>query len=180
MEERKVVVTTVGTTVQHTITHNGKVWVFTTANGNEAEYSTISAMMRQHNGVDWSSSVLKHVEDLAKPTPPVRKLREVKGVTYRDGFWVDADGCKWEGASGVIWNNNLRNPRQKQEELTDADFPAIYALKDDPYEPVETVEVVLEEFANVTNWDKRGNMVSAIAARIRAAVIAETGGDADA
>ncbi len=235
MEERKVIVTTAGTTVQHTITHNGKAWVFTTANGNEAEYSTISAMMQRHNGVDWNSSVLAHVEDLAKPASidmrpvplierflhslgsygsaqwwmegeevsfaeiktalqnvlaenvalkaqqpkaPVRKLREVKGVTYLDGFWVDADGCKWEGASGVIWNNNLRNPRQKQGELTDADFLAIYALKDDPYEPVETVEEVLREMYGLfgVSMIAMPKYHEDVITRLRAAFAAEQGG----
>lgn len=71
--------------------------------------------------------------------PPVRKLREVKGVTFDasggDFPWRYKD-MGWATLAGLI--ESVATP------FTDADHAAIYALKDDPYEPVETLEDVAD------------------------------------
>ena len=77
------------------------------------------------------------------PTPPTRKLREYKGVTYEDGaFRVVLGGNKWAFQTVAALIAGFPNS------FTDADHAPIYALKDDPYEPVETVEDVLHEMYN--------------------------------
>ena len=103
----------------------------------------------------------------AKLTPPTRKLREYKGVTYRHGKW-------WHGhfpfaSAARVISNSAAN-------VTDGDHAAIYALKDDPYLPVETVEEVLvgfalwlEEHNNCHDTMERAPFVT----RLRAAVLAE-------
>ena len=76
----------------------------------------------------------------ARPEAPGRRLRAYKGVTYRDGAWYTPDGKRYEMASGVVWNKSVTLS------LTDLDIPALLALRDDPYEPVETLEDVVREW----------------------------------
>ena len=62
----------------------------------------------------------------AKVPQPVRKLREYKGVTYADGRWW-FKGLSYDKAARVI---------AIVCGFTDADHAAIYALREQPYEPV--------------------------------------------
>jgi hypothetical protein len=52
--------------------------------------------------------------------------------------------------------------------FTDADHAAIYALKDDPWEPVETLEAVLEDWANATRDGVHSVELSDLEHRLRA------------
>ena len=116
------------------------------------------------------ASVVAERDALKAQQPKVeRKLREYKGVTYRDGQW---------------WHNDLDYSAAVSichygDGLHDADFPAIYALKDDPYEPVETVEEVLRDAMRacyLSGGATIAEMVSKYATRLRAAFAAEQGG----
>ncbi len=71
-------------------------------------------------------------------TPPPRRLREYKGVTYREGKW-HALGHTFASAVSVC---------SIIDYATDADHAALLALRDDPYEPVETVEQIIEAALN--------------------------------
>ena len=84
---------------------------------------------------------------------PGRKLREYKGVTYRDGKFCIGLG-KYTDAVAFVWFH--------RDMFGDEDIAHLLALKSDPYEPVETVEEVLRELA-IANY----------ATRLRAAVEAE-------
>lgn len=96
----------------------------------------------------------------AKVPTPVRKLREYKGVTYAGGRWW-FKGLSYDKAARVI---------AIVCSFTDADHAAIYALREQPYEPVETVEDVLREMCD---YSRRLENVPKYAARLRAAVAAE-------
>jgi hypothetical protein len=74
-----------------------------------------------------------------------RRLREVKGVSYDNGAWV-RKGNRWTVLSALI--------DRAYPDLTDADHAAIYALKDDPWEKVETLEEV------VNKWYESGSTPS--------------------
>ena len=103
----------------------------------------------------------------AQPKPPVRKLREVKGVTYQDGRWWYND-FDYRTVSSLIARWNVT--------FTDADHAAIYALKADPFEPVESVEDVLRDAMRssfVCGGAITPEMVAKFAARLRAACAAE-------
>ena len=67
------------------------------------------------------------------------KLREYKGVTYREGVFVDASGDDWEFAASVIANN--------LNSFTDTDHTALMDLKNNPYEPIQTLEYVVEKWS---------------------------------
>lgn len=104
-----------------------------------------------------------------QPKAPERKLREVNGATYQDGRWWYKN-FSYRTVCSLIAQWNVT--------FTDADFPAIYALKDDPYEPVETVDEVLKEFLV---WGYKQGMTDANTrapwcTRLRAAFAAEQGG----
>ncbi len=101
----------------------------------------------------------------AKAQPePVRKLREYRGIVYDPG-------CeKWR--DGPVHFNRAVDAVACRHPLTDADHAAIYALRDDPYEPVETVNDILVDFARDLST---GRVVfhDTFVTRIRAAVAAE-------
>lgn len=82
-------------------------------------------------------ALLAERDALAAKLTPVRKLREIKGVTYSDDVWW-LRGVSFGSVSLLV---NLRGG----EGFTDADHAAIYALREQPYEPVETVEEVFRE-----------------------------------
>ena len=103
--------------------------------------------------------VYTHPVPTAAPQP-VRKLREYKGVTYRDGKWWLRDK-RFHSVANLLFF--------RHESFTDADHAAIYALREQPYEPVETVEDVLLDVVEL--WDS--DTLKRYAARLRAAVAAE-------
>ena len=113
-----------------------------------------------------------------QPKAPVRKLREVKGGTYQDGRWWYND-FDYRTVSSLIARWNVT--------FTDADHAAIYALKDDPYLPAETVGDVLSAALNraymagrsdntLHDWEGIDELTNTTAARLRAAFAAEQGG----
>jgi hypothetical protein len=78
----------------------------------------------------------------ALKAPAPRRLREYKGVVYRENAWETPDGKRYEMASGVVWNKSVTLS------LTDLDIPALLALRDDPEYPVETLEEVIHAWSN--------------------------------
>jgi len=108
-------------------------------------------------------TLLAERDALAAKAPMERKLREYKGVTYRGGSWHYRDTSAFM-ASALISGYC--------DTFTDADHAAIYALRDDPYEPVETVNDILVDFARDLST---GRVVfhDTFVTRIRAAVAAE-------
>lgn len=114
----------------------------------------------------------------AKSPPPPRVLREVKGVTYRDERF-------YHRKSRYVRVVDLM--AHFPSTFTDADHAAIYALKDDPYLPAETVGDVLSAALNraymagrsdntLHDWEGIDELTNTTAARLRAAVAAERGG----
>ena len=101
----------------------------------------------------------------AKVPPPVRKLREHKGVTYEEQYPANSywryKGEGWPSASALI--------AQWDATFTDADHAPIYALRDDPYKPVETVEDIVRDVVRCGTMD----FIDSYATRLRAAVAAE-------
>jgi hypothetical protein len=91
-----------------------------------------------------------------------RKLREYKGVTYRGGSWHYRDTSAFM-ASALISGYC--------DTFTDADHAAIYALRDDPYEPVEPVEDIVRGIINGESMCRAS--LAQVSARLRAAVAAE-------
>jgi hypothetical protein len=71
-------------------------------------------------------------ESVTTPIPP-RRLREYKGVTYRDGAWFLGIECS---------SNVYRALSEFITMPTEADHAALLALRDDPEEPVETLESI--------------------------------------
>lgn len=117
-------------------------------------------------------TVLTCVQRLAPPPTPPRVLREVKGVTYRDERF-------YHRKSRYVRVVDLM--AHFPSTFTDADHAAIYALKDDPYEPVETVKDALIAFTqewNVAFDNDLDLVIDTFTHRLRAAVLAETGGAA--
>lgn len=119
------------------------------------------------------SDVLKEVDALlaerdalAAKAPMERKLREYKGVTYRGGSWHYRDMSAFM-ASALISGYC--------DTFTDADHAAIYALREQPYEPIESVEDVLREMYNVLGASKivLPEFHEEVVDRLRAAVAAE-------
>jgi hypothetical protein len=73
---------------------------------------------------------------LRTPAPP-RRLREYKGVTYRDGKWDN----------GVWWCANVHNALAKMfDDPTEKDYLWLLDLQANPYAPVETLEEVVEKW----------------------------------
>ncbi len=94
---------------------------------------------------------------LKAPTPS-RRLREYKGVTYRDGRWHIAEMPFDNAFTLMYWYS----------EFVDADHAALLALRDDPYEKVETLEAVLEAWANATRDGVHSVELSDLEHRLRA------------
>jgi hypothetical protein len=103
---------------------------------------------------------LERVEQQGRtPTPPVRKLRPYKGVTYRDGaFRHDSE------LNGAI--NAVTACSFWIVQATDADHAALLALRDDPWEKVETLEEVVKRVADAC--DVGGGFVNYCTTQIRA------------
>ena len=98
---------------------------------------------RYHSDVTMTSAIAEAVESWRKkaeatPTPP-RRLREWKGVAYREDHAPHAWRYKGEGydAAFMVMANH-------PYDFTDADHAALLALRDDPEEPVETLESIIE------------------------------------
>jgi hypothetical protein len=109
-------------------------------------------------------ALLAERDALKAKAQPVRKLREYKGIVYDPG-------CeKWR--DGPVHFNRAVDAVACRHPLTDADHAAIYALKSDPYEPVETVEAVLAEVIGKV-LDRESVSKASYATRFRAAVAAE-------
>lgn len=70
----------------------------------------------------------------------MRKLREYKGVTFKDGHWRHSDGDSHSTAASLIVVN--------RQTLTDEDHAELMRLKAEPYEPVPkvTLEDVVARF----------------------------------
>ncbi len=113
---------------------------------------------------EWKARAEAAERALPGGTTPPRRLRPYKGVTYREGVFVDASGDDWEFAASVIANN--------LGTFTDADHAALLALRDDPYEPVETLEDVVDKW-----WEELvGSAVDvpALCTRLRAHLSQQT------
>ena len=113
-------------------------------------------------------ALLAERDALKAKAQPVRKLREYKGVTYdpMQGQYVNGglwrfDGSDYETVALLIHQNDF--------DFTDADHAAIYALRDDPYKPVETVEDIVRDVVRCGTMD----FIDSYATRLRAAVAAE-------
>ena len=118
--------------------------------------------------LDSYEALLAHPRPRVGVTTPVRKLREYKGVTYdpMQGQYVNGglwrfDGSDYETVALLIHQNDF--------DFTDADHAAIYALRDDPYKPVETVEDIVRDVVRCGTMD----FIDSYATRLRAAVAAE-------
>ena len=109
-------------------------------------------------------ALLAERDALAAKAPMERKLREYKGVTYRDGKFCIGLG-RYSNAVSFVWFH--------RDAFGDEDVAHLIALRDDPYEPIETVEAVLRELANEGDYHRRDASVGAYATRLRAAVAAE-------
>jgi hypothetical protein len=98
---------------------------------------------------------------LKAPAAP-RRLREYKGVTYdaTENYPWRYLGDGFKSAAGVI--------HYRYGTFTDADHAAIYALKDDPYLPVETLEDVLRQCAETNGYHTIDDAVDATAKAVRA------------
>ena len=86
-------------------------------------------------------------------TTPSRRLRQYKGVVYRENAWETPDGKRYQLASGVVWNKSVTLS------LTDLDIPALLALRDDCEEPVETLESIIVPALTAMyelGWDRCG------------------------
>jgi hypothetical protein len=71
----------------------------------------------------------------ARPEAPGRRLREYKGVTYRDGAWCRGDQ-RFGTAAHVITADD--------SDCTDADHAELLALRDDPWQDAGTLEDAIE------------------------------------
>lgn len=125
----------------------------------------------------------------AKAVKPVRKLREVKvpvlpyfsckpvyTVRYDgDGFVFVAEHGRTQPAVPLAMMIAVRMACDWNDDV----ISQCLALKDDPYEPVETVEDVLEEMYNVLGVSRivLPEYHKEVITRLLAAVLAETGGD---
>jgi hypothetical protein len=100
--------------------------------------------------------MLERIEQrLRTPTPPVRKLREYKGVTYRDGQWDN--GTR-------ITENVFRALAHMLMEPSDEDYRALIALRADA-EKVETLEgVILSWFGPTVTQEYRDRLCTRIRA----------------
>jgi hypothetical protein len=80
-----------------------------------------------------------------------RRLRSYKGVTYREGKWCHPSHMSQANVYLAL-SANFNNP-------TDADHAALLALRDDPFEPVETLEAIIEPALTAMyelGWDRQG------------------------
>lgn len=95
-----------------------------------------AAAVREHDAVcAWYEDRIKA---LTTPTPP-RRLRAYKGVTYRDGEWWFC-GAHAKRVASLI--------HSAPSTFDDDDYEPLLALRDETWEPVETLEVVVTQW-----WD---------------------------
>lgn len=69
------------------------------------------------------------------------KLREYKGVTYREGRWR-YDQCIYAMVSALI--------ADFRDTFTDADHAALMDLKNNPHEPIQTLEDIIDQWSRNT------------------------------
>lgn len=80
-----------------------------------------------------SAQLTRVAEATVPPVPtPEPEYNTHKGVTYRDGTFVDADGCDWVLAAECIQANCAPRKSDKQPTLTDDDHAALMELKANP------------------------------------------------
>jgi hypothetical protein len=74
--------------------------------------------------------------------PAARRLREYKGVTYREGgyCYLNGDATTPDAVTACRWWLGVS--------ATDADHAALLALRDDPFVQVETLEDVVNEWCD--------------------------------
>ena len=103
--------------------------------------------------------------DALKPAPVERRLREIQIAGYADLYrWKDG---KLEAAVG-------NPPRWAVQHVIRTEWiDAVTALRDDPYEPVETVDDVLAKFWDETRVNAMRVNIDAYVARVKVAVRAE-------
>jgi hypothetical protein len=75
------------------------------------------------------------------PKQKPRRFREYKGVTYRDGKW-------WYHQKLSSYTSAVQACYHFIGLASDEDHAALLALRDDPYEPVETLEDVIKRARN--------------------------------
>jgi hypothetical protein len=77
----------------------------------------------------------------SRNTPKPKPLRSYRGVVYRDDHW-ESHGQRWAGTNVYeALCYFFSNP-------TDDDFAGMLAVRDNPYEPVETLEDVIKRARN--------------------------------
>jgi hypothetical protein len=86
-------------------------------------------------------------------------LREYKGVTYRDGKWWFRE-LSYDKAARLI---------AIVCGFTDTDHAALLALRDDPYEPVPTLEAVVQSWYEAEIADAPEMDTNDLCVRLRAA-----------
>jgi hypothetical protein len=96
-------------------------------------------------------------ESVTTPIPP-RRLREYKGVTYRDGRW-HMEGTPFDNAFTLMY---------WYAEFVDADHAALLALRDDPWEPEPpTIADVVKQWLKDCGAKVYHDDVDALCFRIR-------------
>jgi hypothetical protein len=75
------------------------------------------------------------------------KLRQYKGVTWNQLHWETAEGRGYDRAASLI----AAYPRK----FTDDDHAALMDLKNNPYEPIQTLEDVVNEWNVSAEWVRR-------------------------
>ncbi|MFN9203587.1 MAG: hypothetical protein ACK6DP_11020 [Gemmatimonas sp.] len=117
-------------------------------------------------------ALLADRDALKAKAPPARKLREYKGVTFRDGKWWVRDSAIHAEPRGHVGHSSVANLLFfLHTSFTDADHAAIYALREQPYEPAQTVEDVVRGIIDGSTMCRAS--LAQTCARLRAAVAAE-------
>ena len=100
---------------------------------------------------------------------PPRRLREYKGVTYRDGTW------RYDKDPRGVYVRVVDLISIRKDDFTDADHAALLALRDDPWEKVETLEEVVTTWhdAHFMSHSKRPAQLEDLCTRIRAWLAAQ-------
>jgi hypothetical protein len=102
-------------------------------------------------------------KDIGKLTPtPPRRLREYKGVTYTP------DTKLWWSPSKQSVASSVAEAVCKFDGFTDADHAALLALRDDPWELVETLEDVVREWYDSPRRETEDMDIDALCDTVRA------------
>ena len=147
-------------TFQHRTTYTGKA-LATELRAVLAERDRLAGEVTEWEGhaqTFEAGMVAAQRELAALKAPAPRRLREYKGVTYRDGRWHIAETPFDNAFTLMYW----------YAEFVDADHAALLALRDDPWMPVETLEAVLEAWANATRDGVHSVELSDLEHRLRA------------